>query len=60
MNLNPAHPTRHTHRLALPAWQRKRAVDEGTERWPLASWSQMHGASLIRNLGFDQALRMKE
>jgi len=29
-----AHPTRHGQRLALPAQQRERAADGGTERWP--------------------------
>ncbi len=29
-----AHLTRHAQRLALPARQRERAADGGTERWP--------------------------
>ena len=32
--VSEAHLTRHAQRLALPARQRERAADGGTERWP--------------------------
>ncbi len=58
--VNVAYPSRHAQRLALPARQRERAADRGTERWSPTQWLQMHDTSRKRNPSFSLSTGLGE